>query len=133
MLLKHFLQCKEQLINPFSTNVLLLYSLKTQENQTFSDVFSEYRSATLVENGLNGILLATSKKKNSMELSLKRIIKSVNWIKKVTSPKSQLPILIFPFNEHPPFPYLNLTLNLNRYPYVAKGSSPNLNSNIKRI
>ena len=39
-------------INPFSTNVPLLYSLKTSENRWFSDVFSGYRSGTLVENGL---------------------------------------------------------------------------------
>ena len=36
-------------INPFSTNVRLLYPLK---NLRFSDVFREYRSGTLVENGL---------------------------------------------------------------------------------
>ena len=39
--------------NPFSTNVLLLYPLKTPENLRFCDVFREYRSGTLVENGLN--------------------------------------------------------------------------------
>ena len=38
-------------INPFSTNVPLLYPLKT-ENLRFSDVFRKYRSETLVENGL---------------------------------------------------------------------------------
>ena len=32
---------------------LFLYSLKTSENQRFSDVFKGYRSGTLVENGLN--------------------------------------------------------------------------------
>ena len=38
--------------NPFSTNVLLLYSLKTSENLRFSDVFRGYRNRTLVENRL---------------------------------------------------------------------------------
>ena len=40
-----------RLINPFSTNILLLYPFKT-----FSDVFRGYRSGTLVENGLNNII-----------------------------------------------------------------------------
>ena len=39
------------LINPFSTNVPLLYPLKT-ENLQFSDVFKGYRSEKLVEIGL---------------------------------------------------------------------------------
>ena len=43
----------EQAINPFSTNDLLLYPLKTSENHMFSDVFRGYRGWTLVENGLN--------------------------------------------------------------------------------
>ena len=38
--------------NPFSTNVPLLYPLKTSENRRFCDVFRGYRSATLAENGL---------------------------------------------------------------------------------
>ena len=42
--------------NPFSTNVLLLYPLKTSENLCFSDVFRRYRNGTLVENGLNWTL-----------------------------------------------------------------------------
>ena len=42
--------------NPFSTNVPLLYPLKTSENRRFSDVFSRYRSGTLVENGLMVVL-----------------------------------------------------------------------------
>ena len=40
-----------QFPNPFSTNVPLLYPLKT-ENWRFSDVFSGYRSGKSVENGL---------------------------------------------------------------------------------
>ena len=36
----------------FSTNVPLLYPLKTSENRRFCDVFRGYRSATLAENGL---------------------------------------------------------------------------------
>ena len=41
------------LINPFSTNVPLPYPLKTSENLRFSEVFREYRSETLVENGFS--------------------------------------------------------------------------------
>ena len=40
------------IFNPFSTNFLLLYALKTSENHWFSDVFKGYRGGTLVENGL---------------------------------------------------------------------------------
>ena len=40
------------MINPFSTSVPLLYSLKTSENLRLSHVFRGYRSGTLVENGL---------------------------------------------------------------------------------
>ena len=39
-------------LNPFSTNVPLLYPLKTYENLRFS-VFREYRSGTLVEHGFS--------------------------------------------------------------------------------
>ena len=39
-------------INPFLTSVSLLYTLKTSENFWFSEVFRQYRSGTLVENGL---------------------------------------------------------------------------------
>ena len=39
-------------LNSFSTNVPLLYPLKTSENWRFFDVFRGYRSGTLVENGL---------------------------------------------------------------------------------
>ena len=39
-------------INPFPTNVPILYALKTSENCRFSDVFRGYRSGTLVKNGL---------------------------------------------------------------------------------
>ena len=38
--------------NPFSTNVPLLYPLKTENHRRFSDVFRGYRSGTLAENGL---------------------------------------------------------------------------------
>ena len=38
--------------NPFSTNIPLLYLLKTSENWRFSDIFRGYRSESLVENGL---------------------------------------------------------------------------------
>ena len=41
-----------QLLKSFSTNVQLLYHLKTSENLRFCDVFKGYRSGTLVENGL---------------------------------------------------------------------------------
>ena len=39
--------------NPFSTNVPLLYPLKTSENIGFLDVFREYRRGKLVENWLS--------------------------------------------------------------------------------
>ena len=43
-------------LNPFSTNTVLLNALETSENQRSSDVFREYRSGALVENGLNSNL-----------------------------------------------------------------------------
>ena len=39
--------------NPFSTNVPLLYPLKTSENLSFSDVFRRYRSGALVEHWIS--------------------------------------------------------------------------------
>ena len=48
----HFQHTLKTLLNIFSTNVSLLYPLKTSENRRLSDVFREYRSGTLVENGL---------------------------------------------------------------------------------
>ena len=42
----------QSFINSFSTNVPLLYPLKTSENLRFSNIFSRYRSGTLVENEL---------------------------------------------------------------------------------
>ena len=48
-------------LNPFSTNVLLLYALKTSENRRFSDAFRGYRSGALVENGLRTINYAVKK------------------------------------------------------------------------
>ena len=38
-------------INSISTNVPLLYPLKTSENLRFSDVYGGYKSGTLVEMG----------------------------------------------------------------------------------
>ena len=38
--------------NPFSTNVQLLYPLKISEDLRFSDIFREFRSGVLAENGL---------------------------------------------------------------------------------
>ena len=38
--------------NSFSTSVSLLHPLKTSENRRLSDIFTGYRSGTLVENGL---------------------------------------------------------------------------------
>ena len=46
------------LINPFSTNVPLLYPLKTSKNRRFS-VFRGYTNGTLVENELNATLVKT--------------------------------------------------------------------------
>ena len=40
-----------ELFNAFSTNVPLLYPLKTLENLRFSNVFSGNRNGALVENG----------------------------------------------------------------------------------
>ena len=40
-------------INPFPTNVSIMYPQKTSENPQFSDVFRGYRSGTLVKNALN--------------------------------------------------------------------------------
>ena len=34
-------------LNPFLTNVFFLYTLKTSENQIFSDVFRGYRSGSI--------------------------------------------------------------------------------------
>ena len=48
----YFQHTLKTLLNIFSTNVKLLYPLKTSENRRFSDVFRGYRSGTLVENGL---------------------------------------------------------------------------------
>ena len=39
-------------LNPFSTNVPLLYTLKISENRSFFYVFRGYRSGTMAENGL---------------------------------------------------------------------------------
>ena len=50
----------KNVLNPFSTNVSLLYPLKTSENLWFSDVFRGYGSGTLVENGLKRWLLKSA-------------------------------------------------------------------------
>ena len=49
------IQFSKLLINPFSANVSLLYSMKASESRRFSDVFRGYRSGTLVENELRVI------------------------------------------------------------------------------
>ena len=41
-----------KMVNPFSTNIPLLYPLKTLENWKISDVFWGHRKRTLFENGL---------------------------------------------------------------------------------
>ena len=46
------LQEKLDIFNPLSTNVPLLFPLKTSENLWFSDVFRRCRSGTLAESGL---------------------------------------------------------------------------------
>ena len=43
---------KDKNVNPFLTNVPLLYLLKTSENWGSSDISRSYRGGTLVENGL---------------------------------------------------------------------------------
>ena len=79
-------------LNQFSTSVPLLYPLKTSENLQFSDVFREYRSGTLVENGLNYVdkitgdkhAIRTSKKTTSREsLQLRERSKSL-WVTKLS-------------------------------------------------
>ena len=40
------------IINPFHVTDLLLYPLKTLENQMFSDVFRGYQKRSVVRNGL---------------------------------------------------------------------------------
>ena len=40
------------IINPFHATDLLLYPLKTSENQRFSDVFRGYQKRSVVRNGL---------------------------------------------------------------------------------
>ena len=62
--------------NPFSTNVPLLYPLKTSENRRFSDAFRGYRSETSIENGLNECvhILQTSKVTDVVLLSLLLIL-----------------------------------------------------------
>ena len=55
-------------INPFSTNVPLLYPLKTSENLQFSDVFRGYRSGTLVENELKKLDLYLGNNNSPLEI-----------------------------------------------------------------
>ena len=38
-------------INPFEGNASFLYTLKSSENLSFPDIFTDYRNGTLVENG----------------------------------------------------------------------------------
>ena len=45
------------LFNPFVAKVVILYSLKTPENQRFSGVFRKYKMGTLVRNGSGHINL----------------------------------------------------------------------------
>ena len=44
------------MFNPFSTNVPLLYPLKTSENWGFSDAFRGYRGGTFVGNELTHLM-----------------------------------------------------------------------------
>ena len=50
-------------LNPFSSNVPLLYPQKTSENQRFSNVLRGYRSGTLVENGLIRVMFSNIRPK----------------------------------------------------------------------
>ena len=43
-------------VNPFHANGLFRYSLKTSENQRFSDVFREYRKRPMAWNGLRNFM-----------------------------------------------------------------------------
>ena len=47
-------------INPFSTNISLLYPLKTSEILKFSDAFRVYKNRTLVENRLKNQMYSKS-------------------------------------------------------------------------
>ena len=44
-------------MNPVPATGLFLYTLKTSENQRFSDVFRDYRKRPVARNGLNDIKL----------------------------------------------------------------------------
>ena len=50
-------------VNPFSSNVPLLYPQKTSENRRFSNVLRGYRSGTLVENGLIRVMFSNIRPK----------------------------------------------------------------------
>ena len=49
-----YVKCSTEMkwINPFHANVSFLYSLKTSENQRFSDIFRGCRNGTLACKGL---------------------------------------------------------------------------------
>ena len=90
-------------INPFSTNVSLLYPLPTLGNLWFSDIFWGYRSGILVENGL------------------------ITYTKNTASPKKQRKLLFKSFHSflYPLKTSENLIkqhsqLNLNRYFLIRK-------------
>ena len=84
--------------NPFSTNVLLLYPLKTSENFRFSDVFRGCRNGTLVENGLNSV--------SEIEFVLMRLNISTN--------QFEMPLFQFFYKEN----YLNFIKNI--YKNISK-------------
>ena len=53
-ILPHFVQIsKDFVINPFLTNVPILYSLKTLENQKFTGVFRGYKMRALTRTELS--------------------------------------------------------------------------------
>ena len=53
-------------INPFLANVLILYTLKSSENQRFSGVFRGYKMRALAKNSLKSLKL-----KNTMSFKKK--------------------------------------------------------------
>ena len=71
--LEYRLLVESSKINPFSSNIPLLYPLKTSENQRFSEVFRGYRSGTFVENGLKTHYLHTKL------LCQKPLLRQIEW------------------------------------------------------
>ena len=59
--------------NPYYPNVTFLCSLKTSENQRFSDVYRGYRNVTLGEYGLNTCSVDFQISPKNVETDLKEL------------------------------------------------------------